>query len=117
MPPRSPDALVANGQVTRPALIKIDVEGHELDVLRGARATIADASPTIVFELNDRAATAAGWRLADAAELRTSVSDYRFWLIYGDGERLLDPFSFRLERAECSDPHVDVLPRPLARPA
>lgn len=116
VPLRSLDALVAAGQVTRPALIKIDVEGHELDVLRGARATIADASPTIVFEVNERAATAAGWTLADAAELLTSVSAYSFWLIDGDCERPLDPFSFRLERDERSDPHVDVLARPSATP-
>lgn len=116
VPLRSLDALVAVGQVTRPALIKIDVEGHELDVLRGARATIAEASPAIVFEFNERAATAAGWTLREVAELLTSVGDYRFWLIDGDRERPLDPFTFRLERDDLSDPHVDVLARPAATP-
>ena len=64
------DALVAAGEVSgRPDLIKIDVEGHELDVLSGARETIAQALPAIVFELNERTARVAGWTLAELAEL------------------------------------------------
>ncbi|MDQ3849105.1 MAG: FkbM family methyltransferase [Actinomycetota bacterium] len=109
---RTLDALIAAGDVRRPDLIKIDVEGHELDVLRGARDTIGEASPTLVFELNERAATAAGWTLADAAELLTSLGDYRFFLVDGDGEHPFDPFAFRLERDDRLDPHVDVLARP-----
>jgi len=34
----------------RPAVIKIDVEGMELDVLKGAAATIADARPALYLE-------------------------------------------------------------------
>jgi FkbM family methyltransferase len=109
---RTLDALVAAGEAPpRPALVKIDVEGHELDVLQGAQATIGEGRPAIVFEVNERAATAAGWTLADAATLLTSLAEYRFWLIDGDGERPLDPFAFRLEGDELSDPHADVLAR------
>ncbi len=114
---RSLDALVSTGEVRRPDLIKVDVEGHELDVLRGARQTIAEASPTIVFELNERTARAAGWTLAELAKLLLSLGDYSFFLIDDDGRHPLDPFSFRLERNEALDPHVDVLalPAPAAR--
>lgn len=111
---RSLDTLIASGEVgRRPDLLKVDVEGHELDVLRGARQTIAEATPTIVFELNERAARAAGWTLAELAELLLSLGDYGFFLIGDGGTRPLDPFSFRLERNEALDPHVDVLAQPI----
>lgn len=110
---RTLDGMAAAGEVQRrPDLIKIDVEGHELDVLLGARNMIAEASPIIVFELNQRAATAAGWALAHVAELLTPLGDYRFHVIDADGEYPLDPLAFRLDRDDLSDPHVDVLARP-----
>lgn len=37
------------------SLIKIDVEGGELDVLRGARATLRRDAPSVVLEFNPRA--------------------------------------------------------------
>lgn len=39
----------------RPALIKIDVEGRELDVLRGGRAAILRHRPALLVEVNDPA--------------------------------------------------------------
>lgn len=41
------DELSAKGNLDRPDYIKIDVEGAELSVLRGARVLLADACPTI----------------------------------------------------------------------
>jgi FkbM family methyltransferase len=41
------DTLLAG---RRPRLVKIDVEGAELDVLRGAPATLASARPVVLFE-------------------------------------------------------------------
>ena len=38
-------------QLERVDLIKIDVEGHELEVLQGARRTIAASRPTLIVEI------------------------------------------------------------------
>ncbi len=49
----SVDQLVANG-TPAPDVVKIDVEGAELDVIEGMRETIRQHRPTIVCEMHDR---------------------------------------------------------------
>lgn len=46
------DELVGSGELPPPALVKIDVEGAELAVLEGMRATIDEHRPAIVCELH-----------------------------------------------------------------
>jgi FkbM family methyltransferase len=46
------DELVGSAELPPPALVKIDVEGAELAVLEGMRATIAQHQPAIVCELH-----------------------------------------------------------------
>jgi hypothetical protein len=40
----------------RPNLVKIDVEGAELEVLRGARRMLIEARPVVLVEIHDRGA-------------------------------------------------------------
>jgi FkbM family methyltransferase len=44
-----------------PAHVKIDVEGMELEVLRGMRRTIAEYAPTILIERSERFDELRGW--------------------------------------------------------
>jgi FkbM family methyltransferase len=61
-------------QFGAPTHIKIDVEGHEAAVLRGARATLSRASPLLFLELHNEMVVAAGdnprFALNELADLR-----------------------------------------------
>jgi FkbM family methyltransferase len=47
------DDLLASGTIPPPSLLKIDVEGHEAAVLRGAMATLAAHRPVVLCDYND----------------------------------------------------------------
>lgn len=70
------DAVAAAG-LDRVDLIKLDVDGHELDVLRGARTTLGRHHPAIVMELSPYTLEERG---QDPSELITLLQDqgYRF---------------------------------------
>jgi FkbM family methyltransferase len=71
----------------RPLLLKIDVEGYEAHVLRGARALLHEPTPPVIsFELNPSTLREAGSSIdAVAAELR----DYRiFYIDDFEGQKL-----------------------------
>jgi FkbM family methyltransferase len=46
------DLVYGQGQAV-PAVLKIDVEGAEIDVLRGMSRTLAEIKPAIVYEIDD----------------------------------------------------------------
>ena len=80
-----------------PSLIKIDVEGHEADVLEGAAKTLAETRPFVVFESwrewHDPRTTLAPFEIL-------TVAGYRFfhpvWVEERDGEAVAgaDPARF-----------------------
>jgi FkbM family methyltransferase len=53
------DSLVRAGRAAAPALVKIDVEGGELRVLRGGAELLATARPLLLIEVHDAAARSA----------------------------------------------------------
>ena len=55
VPVLSLDGYLANS-VLRPNLVKIDVEGAELEVLHGAQRMLREARPVLLLEIHDRGA-------------------------------------------------------------
>ncbi len=77
------DAELAGDHI---ALLKLDAEGAELDVLRGAVATLSgDAAPIVLVEVNRQTAAASGYKPVDlAAELRRH-SPYELFRVQSGG--------------------------------
>jgi FkbM family methyltransferase len=60
-----------------PTVVKIDVEGSELDVLRGARETLsAEDAPLLLVEINYETAAAFGHRPRDLVDYVESTGSY-----------------------------------------
>lgn len=79
------DTLLQQNVFERVGLMKIDVEGHEFDVLRGAQQLIARDRPEILLEYNRRIAPQMGWKPEDVAELLTRLAPYQFKVVNADG--------------------------------
>jgi FkbM family methyltransferase len=54
VPTVSIDGLLAEGSIKPPDVVKLDVEGVELDALRGMSGTLKSIKPIVVFEIDDR---------------------------------------------------------------
>lgn len=78
------DSLFGSGQLPAPNVIKIDVEGAELQVLRGARQMLSSAPPTIIFEADENMPRF-GYTHRDVFELLGELGEYAFYQINGDG--------------------------------
>jgi len=69
------DSFAADGDAfgVSPSLIKIDVEGMELDVIRGAIGTIERCKPVLYFEVGDRSDN------TDVMQVLTDIGYVAFW--------------------------------------
>jgi FkbM family methyltransferase len=67
------DEYLESAQVPSVALIKIDVDGHECSVLRGAVGTISRFRPVIVMEVAPYVLREVGHELGDLLEIVTSL--------------------------------------------
>jgi FkbM family methyltransferase len=111
------DSLTDDRNLTGVSVIKIDVEGHELDVIRGSISTIKRFRPTIVYEFTPVAAHDHGWTQDDSVSLLQTALEFDFEakiepLIENSGEKVRT-VSFPLP-ANITD-QVNVFARPKVR--
>ncbi|MBB3676491.1 FkbM family methyltransferase [Modestobacter versicolor] len=85
------DTLHAAGELPDVSLVKIDVEGHEPSVLRGALEFIAAARPTVVYEYTPAAAADHGWTQEESIALLSGAGDFEFTALSESDGRVL-PF-------------------------
>jgi FkbM family methyltransferase len=78
------DAFVAERHIERLAFVKIDVEGWELSVLRGARHVLTELRPVVVFEYDPAYVSRAG---GGAEDLSRCWSDANYELFALDPRR------------------------------
>jgi hypothetical protein len=76
----------------RPAVIKIDVEGAEQQVLEGALGTLRRHKPIVIFEHGLGSANAYGTHPADVYGLLCNVAGLRIFDLDGSGPYALDEF-------------------------
>jgi FkbM family methyltransferase len=66
-----------------PALVKIDTEGGEMSVLKGAAMTITRHRPALIMELNPASASAAGTTVGEYVDFLRS-EEYRLFVLGRD---------------------------------
>jgi hypothetical protein len=69
------DQYLLNGPVHRVDVLKLDVEGGELDVFRGATKLLTETRPIVICEVLDSATRAWGY---DAREIISALRRYDF---------------------------------------
>jgi FkbM family methyltransferase len=74
------DAFVAERHIERLALVKIDVEGWELSVLRGARHMLNVLRPVVVFEYDPAYVSRSGGAAEDVTRC-WSAADYELFAL------------------------------------
>ena len=47
------DGLISTGAIPAPAVVKVDVEGSEIDVFDGMKDTIETSGPILIYEVDD----------------------------------------------------------------
>lgn len=72
------DRFVQDNDIRRLDLVKIDTDGHELDVLKGAIDSISRFKPAIVFEMTVYLLNEKGEKFSDFEDLLLSLG-YSLW--------------------------------------
>ena len=100
---RSLDSLRQDGTIPKVGLIKIDVEGHEPNVIRGATEVISKDHPNLTYEYHFTVANGIGWSMTDMTELLRPLAHYTYQVQHSDGSltEFPPPFSHELINVAC----------------
>ncbi|MCC6676171.1 MAG: FkbM family methyltransferase [Phycisphaerales bacterium] len=104
------DSLVESGQIPQPDFIKIDVEGAELEVFKGAAGLLRSRPPAIAFEA-DQNMQRFGYTRADLIGFLSGCSPYRYYYITAHGFTATDKPDESMD-----DDHNNLLALPPGRP-
>jgi hypothetical protein len=77
------DDYVAKAALERVSVIKIDAEGSELAILKGAMDTLRRFSPALLLECEDRHLSRYGVSVSDVVRLLTSCGYERKHQLHG----------------------------------
>jgi len=103
---RSLDSLYKDQQIPKADVIKIDIEGHEINAVLGGKHYITISEPAIIFEYNPETAHLANWDLPDMITLLEECHPFTFFVVHKDGKRT--PLDFKSLRILPSD-YIDIL--------
>ncbi len=84
------DAFTNQNSIHQIDLIKVDIEGRELDFIKGASATIAKFRPVLLLELNDALLRRGGSSLSDVLIRLKSIS-YHCYRVKDSNDALCFP--------------------------
>lgn len=102
------DAAVAAAGVARVAFVKLDVDGHELSVLRGAAGTLRTSRPPILIELCPHVCVEHGYPFSELVDCLLGLG-YRFESLEG---RALPDNAAALEKLIPAKGGINVLALP-----
>jgi FkbM family methyltransferase len=101
------DDLVEDEGHLRPALVKIDVQGAEMMVLKGANGILKDARPALFVELHEEGLNKFGTSVSAILEHLSGYGYEPYWLMRKGAHRKTDLPDIHAKVAELG--YVDVL--------
>lgn len=79
------DDFIEEQNINKIDVMKIDIEGAELEALKGAKKTIESSKPIIIMEVNEETSRAAGYSAKELIDYLGNMG-YRFELIISNGK-------------------------------